>query len=776
MDKRKKNMHKKAIMLIGLLGVLQGASATIVDTLVLGDAASEKAHALEAVRSETVEGALGQPARRFLPREDHRWRGGRATFEMAVDPDKLNYCTIKLWGGDYSKDAVRMMLFIDGKQVGQRHLGEKDQLDVSGEYPRFEGRFYYHTFPLPLTETKGKTTVELAMELQGGIWAYGSTFDKFQRDLKENSRGLYRLYTHTDPFFEPPADEPQGEPPTPKVRPENGAEVVEKVKARINKAVDDLMAKKDDRFEQEELCFLARAYHEPWSTAYQSSEVVARIVGGIDYQYLCYLGEAEEFDWKSSWFGFGYSGDAVRYLAKELKPYLGKPIAGKKVSRKEGWTKMFVDSRDEHVVNRRSYTNQSMIWDMYGIYFCNRAAAVIDPAKAWPEKEALRFMYESMGLQPWSGSRKTPKGEPTWKLGPDYMQLTEAGLTKELGYVGAYGEVLDLVAKMYDATRPAYGAEGDPKLKQQVAKIARARAAFRYPATDAEGYRAMRMEAVVGWRDFKYPGYVAYGQAVSRESIPFGAAAATLDPVMVGYAQQLLADNQFGTLVDEVMKNGSLRTTLALLDVPHAYEAIRVQPDQPTRLPMAPGQPDYVFADPEDGVVAIKHGDDILYASLYWRSRYAINNLARIHFMTPRIERAATVFQQTEFDDSGLVHNVKDYVNGPFFAKFERDYKEAGELGERLAEAGTEQPIAVVPKAVADYRPGQENIHAGKGTFYRLEYGNYLIAMNCTPDRSFTLEIPAAFRGAKDLVSGATVSTPAIPVDPRRTVVLFVDE
>ncbi|MDF7799239.1 hypothetical protein P4C99_07170 [Pontiellaceae bacterium B1224] len=768
-------MTLKIITMIGIFGMLQGASASIVDTLILGDPESEQAHELVAENSEIIEGAVGSPARRFTPRDDHRWRGGNAAFKMEVNPDQINYCTVKLWGSDVSEEEVRLMLFIDGKQVGQRHLGEKDQLDVAGPYPRYENRFYYHTFPLPLNETQGKEHVELAVELQGGIWAYGSTFDKFQKSLSEPSRGIYRMYTHTEPFFEPPSDEPQGEPLTPPLRPEDddAAAVVEQVITRINETLAKLLDKKDDRFSNGELAFMARAYHEPWSDVYHSSALVDRIVGGLDYQYLHYLGEEGDFKWKRTWFGFGYSGDAVRYLENELKPYLNKPIAGKKVRRKKGWADMFAASRDGHVMQRRAYTNQSMIWDMYSIYFCNRALEVIDPDRAWPEKEALWFLYESMGLEPWSGSRTDPDGEPSWPMGKEFMQLTEAGLTKELGYVGSYGEVQELVGKLYDATRPAYREPGDERLRQQVIKITRARAAFRYPATDPDGYRAMRMEAVVGWRDFKFPGYVSYGQAVNRESLPCGVAAAVLDPVLIGYAQQVFEDHQFAALLKFVMKNKGFKTTLALMDVPYIYETIRGQYDQPNRLPMAAGQPDFVFADPEDGVVAIKNGDDILYASLYWRARYAVNNLAKVHFMTPLIERSATVRQQTEFNDSGRMHKMKDHVNGPFFSKFERDYKESGELGETLAEAGMEQPMAVVPDTYTDYKPGRENIYAGKGTFYRLEYGNYLIAMNCTKDERFELHIPEAFAGAKDLVSAAVVSGSAIMVKPRQTVVLF---
>jgi len=59
------------------------------------------------------------------------------------------------------------------------------------------------------------------------------------------------------------------------------------------------------------------------------------------------------------------------------------------------------------------------------------------------------------------------------------------------------------------------------------------------------------------------------------------------------------------------------------LEVPDEYELLKAQPPRARLLPMTPGQPDFVFSDEEDGVVAVKNGDEILYASLYWRARIA---------------------------------------------------------------------------------------------------------------------------------------------------------
>ena len=70
---------------------------------------------------------------------------------------------------------------------------------------------------------------------------------------------------------------------------------------------------------------------------------------------------------------------------------------------------------------------------------------------------------------------------------------------------------------------------------------------------------------------------------------------------------------------------------------------------------MTPGQPDFVWGDEEDGVLAIKHGDEILYVSLYWRARNAINFLARVHYITPRVDHIAVVRGRRQFEPSGQI-------------------------------------------------------------------------------------------------------------------------
>src|SRR5258708_30345162 len=97
----------------------------------------------------------------------------------------------------------------------------------------------------------------------------------------------------------------------------------------------------------------------------------------------------------------------------------------------------------------------------------------------------------------------------------------------------------------------------------------------------------------------------------------------------------MFEDNQFFALVKERMKDSGLRVTVGLLPVPDQYDLLKSQPPSHSRLPMTPGQPDFVFTDEEYGVVALKNGDDILYISPYLRSPNATKFLARVHYTTP---------------------------------------------------------------------------------------------------------------------------------------------
>ena len=418
---------------------------------------------------------------------------------------------------------------------------------------------------------------------------------------------------------------------------------------------------------------------------------------------------------------------------------------------RKAWSDLLVAGRDWHRHHRRLYTNQTMITDME-IYQSNRGLEVVDPANALSEAAVRCYLYEAVALEPWRDS-DPGDGSHSWGMGTNYWQLTTKHLTKELGYVGYYGEVLDWVTSIYNATRPAPGLPGDEKIKSQLENIAAARAVFRYPGMDEDGNRAMLIEAVVGWRDpGHYPGNVAYGERSTWDASALYTAAATLDPDAVGYAQQMFEDGQFFISLERQMAQANnLRVTAGLLEVPDDYELVKTQVPDAKRLPMTPGQPDFIFSDEEDGVVAIKNGDETFYASLYWRARNAVNFLARVHFTTPTADHIGVVAEDVQFTPSEEYYARPDYIN---FGFANGGPKFPVEL--HSASAGEKLPIAKVPDGVR-FRPGDESIYAGKGDFYTLRYGQYLIGMNLTTDRTFELKTPAGAGEVKELVSGRMV-------------------
>lgn len=614
--------------------LLAGACAARADALRFGNAASEQQHHLTAEHSDVIAGALGEPARRLLPLGGTDWRGGTLSFDVEVDPKSQNYVTLTLWGGETNHN--RLMLSCDGKQIGTRHLGDTDPLDIGSVAPMYPGRFFHNTSPLPLALTQGKHHLACRIDSTGTIWPYGQTFDQFQKPMTEPTRGMYALTVHTDPFLPAGALERKGSAPLPKVRPAPGPEVLDTVKQRVGRSVDELLAA-NRPLHQPEMLFLAHAYDEDWTGAYHNAKVGPLLVRAMDGYFQLYRDDLKKVildpsTYNPSWFGLGQAAWALMLREEQIEPFLDDKIddpKGGTITRRAAWVEMLGAVRDWQRTHRRYYTNQSMILDTYGIYLTNRGIGMLDPAKAMPEQDARRYLYEAAGLEPWrgddlpGGAHRYGAGGPdgtdkgAYKLGQHYHEITDKGLSRELGYVGNYGEVLDWMAAMYEATRPRAGQPGDPKILAQLLKIAHTRAYFRYPLPDADGYRAMSLESVVGWRDVKYPGDVVYGQRPSWDASAIEVAAITRDPAMVAYAQQMFGDNQFfNSLVEQMKTSSAIRVTAGLLPVPGQYAALAKLPPSQGKLPMTEGQPDFVFSDEEDGVVALKTGKDIFYASL----------------------------------------------------------------------------------------------------------------------------------------------------------------
>lgn len=192
-------------------------------------------------------------------------------------------------------------------------------------------------------------------------------------------------------------------------------------------------------------------------------------------------------------------------------------------------------------------------------------------------------------------------------------------------------------------------------------------------------------------------------------------------------------------------------------------------------MPMSPDQPDFVFSDEENGVLALKCGGEILYASLYWRARHAVNFLAKIHYLTPRIERIATIREEIEFESSGMNYVRPNWTNFGF-GNGGGHIHYPGEREFRSAHVGEVLPIAKIPEGIA-FKPGQESPYAGRGEFYRASYGPFEIGMNATHDKEFTLRLPADGNSYRILPAGR-VCAPGekLVVKPMSTIVLRKDQ
>jgi hypothetical protein len=466
----------------------------------------------------------------------------------------------------------------------------------------------------------------------------------------------------------------------------------------------------------------------------------------------------------AGWFPFGPAGEAVTLLAKPLARVLDQPLEDSRIHRREAWSQLLQAGRDSRLQHRRMYTNQAMIVDL-NMSWSNRGVAAIDPAHKLSQTQVLKYLYQSIGLKPWTGS-ETNNG-PEAPMGDDYYVVTSKGLTKELGYVGYYGEVLDWVTSIYDSTRPTPGAPGDDKIRRQIIKLAKARGVFRYPALDRDGYRAMRVETLIGWRDDHRPGDVCYAERPTWDASALYITAATLDPTLTGYVQQMFDDGQFFSGVADQLKIPGLRVTAGMLLDVDQFDALKAQPPRAARLPMSVGQPDFVWTDEQDGVIAIKHRDQVLYASLYWRARNAVNFLARIHDVHPNFERMAVVSEQVDFVPSGSTFTRPENIDQ---SSTVGGFHYPG--GIQPALAGEQLPIAKFPPG-DHHRLGEEDPAAGRGSFYSLRYGNFLIGMNATADQRFTLKVPHTGQNALNLVSGKLIDL-ALPVTvgPNSTIVL----
>lgn len=750
----------------------------LLDTLVIGDPGSEREHGFKADQCQREAGGLGDPALRLVPNAAKPWESLPLEFTLKVDPKKQTYLTARFWGSDKGEDLGRLIASVDGKQLGYVGDGDYSVLNQADEDAEAPGCFFYQTLPLPPALTQGKSSVAVKIVARGRAWSYGANFDQFQKPLTSPSRGLYRFYTHADGCFEPPAGEKQGERPRAAVRPGPGEEVLEKSRAIVLGRLKSLLDREPGRSAKSiemNLPFLAAAYNAEWTPAYHNPKTIDRIVQLGDAQAQAFFQDPKAVT--GTWLGAGPLGEAILKTWPGVESRLDEKVrmGEAEMTRREAWGKMLKGGMDYWRTHRRNYTNQSMIVDR-NIYTANRGLALIRPVLALPEKEALRYVYEAIGLSPWlgsdiggevSGEKDVPFANVAKPFGGHYYLVTRKGLSRELGFVASYGEtILRFTHDMAVLT-------GDEKVRQQLRKIANARLYFRYPSQDADGFRCMKLASEIDERKehFPSPGAAYADNYSSRENWGMGLAAVLFDdPKTVGATQQSLEDNQYFALIESRLKSDDPASMLANLD---EYAKVKALPPSAERLPMSNGQPDCVFSDEENAVLALKHGETRLFVNLYFRAENGVNRAARVFEITPCFNRIATVRTQVEVDESGRTFVRPDHLQR--IRPGGEGLKPPGETAHQ-AWAGETMPIAKRPDDASQPEYGKWGPFVGKASFYWVRYGHYLIGLNTTEDKTFTLPAPAGHAQGQELVTSQKMALEGgIPVPPLSTRILYLE-
>ena len=746
-----------AFLLIALAAsAALGQAPARADDVAFGDAASEKAHAVSAAGTVADTGGLGQPCRRIEG-------GGALVFQLQCDPDAQNYLTVKFWGSD--RDVATLFLFDGDKRIGE-YLGAWPELDLSKGEAAFPGRFYYATCMLPREMTRGRQTATVKLAAVGSINPYAEP-GKRERPLQGRTRGIYRAYCHTDPFFVPGPDEKQGEAPAARVRPpaEAGA-APDPLRREVDEGVarllrwqlhgpewDAAVAKGDapaamtgavlrptdwrklaaegwkdavakratdgNATALDALAIFAKAYRAEWSRHHANAEMLDRVAQGLDF--CCLLqGSNGGFlakEWRgapdrkpagSCLEGFGTAGlgQALVLVHEDLA---AKGLLDREVDA-DG------DPATPAVPRRAAWAEMFARHRDYLVSREGRGHAtnqdLAQMTAMWLANESLRALAPDRA---WPREKALEYVREAVGLRQDPLGgywVTRKGLALEPwgtlggGYCGNYGLMgVGAIGRLAELT-------GDPQVRARAAQAVRAAAYFIYPSINADGYRCMRREEVISARNNNWPGRVDYG------GNDF-AAAVLREPLAVRAAQRFAADGNARSILEEGNAHFVAGLEAAVMNLEHAL-AIPAIPPAAARLPMEDGQPDFAWADEQAAAVAVRDRGARLYMALNWRRGFkgnqrdpehaTVNNIARVHCTTPAVDRIATL--------------------------------------------------------------AMESPH-GFGGLYVCRYGDYLVGMNGSEDATYDLPLPPGAAAAVDLVSRKACDGGAgIRVPPLTTVVL----
>ncbi|GAB2890329.1 Tat pathway signal protein [Streptomyces mayteni] len=434
-------------------------------------------------------------------------------------------------------------------------------------------------------------------------------------------------------------------------------------------------------------------------------------------------------------------------------------------------------------------------------------------------QDYLRVVMRGLATSKLDGSGLVVRRLP---YGRHHTGLTAAGLTRENGYVGNYGEATNYLPSWFHRT---FGHAGDEELNDEILRLAlrsvHARGQTRYQSEDAAGRRLMRMQQVVDDRNSAYPGRVAYAtddqspaQAMGfaslehhmarhperyrgREWAPYWEYAAEA----VGFLQQQLADNQYFNLFESrILPNhrytlGFRETweyvaagradfprfggrTAAGVVLPHT-DLDRYTDAELDRLGVTRDQLPARFAwvDVDNLLFCARDGETHLFASLIMRNKGGFQANGRLHAQYGGHDQLA------QFATSGVLRYQEYTLRAPSVEEAILHDRYSPPGAPPLAQAGELTPVAFQPGVGRTDRDNfrEDTPYAGYPELAFARYGRYLFAANTTRaahrnQRDHTVPLPPEHRGDRvlDLVSGERlrVVDGGLPLAPGEAVVL----
>ena len=553
----------------------QAISPAILDTIILGNEESEAAHNFEAGNSVAGYGGLGDTYRQLYP-DEPVW------FEVKVDPEKMNYLTIKMWGSEFpQKDRQHLQITDEYGTFKQEYGTVWPDIDSMMHEQAQNDSYYYGTLRLPPQATKGKTSIKLKIWNVGNYNAYGAT--KYAA-APEYSRELFKIATHTEPEYIPQSDDKSGtekryDLTRTKVSP-NGLSPYDFLINEMNKGVETVMARQNygDTWNEmvaeglspveatgaymedtnslrhgtwENWCknihynkcvgsnsesmkgirVLSTAYNSTWSKYYHDDTLVDRCVSWLDYMVRAQGSNGGYNDANNKvWIGGPNrteSTNAINAGERTIgEVFLQLHTEMERLGYMDQLIDDDLDPNTPMITRAKAYENMFAGLSSYMFEYISRRTSVNQDLFNIISGEAAEEC-----LQILNPSRCRDKDTMKWwwytatglMVAPhDSIQFSPKGLSLEThGHLnGAY----DGNYGMHGASMSADLAmlTGDENIKKRAVSAANALTYFQETITDSEGYVAIRKEDAINTRNTYTPGRVEYTAWNNFNAIYFG--------------------------------------------------------------------------------------------------------------------------------------------------------------------------------------------------------------------------------------------------------------